>query len=152
MKKPHRPGENPRRPSSGFFEHTADIGLEIRAPDPESLFAEAARALIGFLGVSPPGPGAAAQTEEIRFPGRRMEDLLVDWLSEVIYRAQERRQIPGESTRFRFDGEGLTVHAAWIPPDPGASRIEREIKGVTYHRLEVVRDSEGWRARLILDV
>lgn len=141
-----------RKIRSSFFDHMADLGLEVEAPDPPSLFLEAARAVLAWLG-DPVPQGNPPPPEESVFEGRDLGDLLVDWLGEVIYRAQALGQIPAPDAALAFDGPRLVARVAWVPIDSRASRIDREIKAVTYHRLEVTGDeATGYRAVLVLDV
>lgn len=141
-----------RRTRSRFFDHTADIGLEIEAPDLPSLFLEAARAMLGWLGdPAPAGPPPAP--EETVFRGSDAADLLVDWLGEVLYRAQHLGRIPAPGAALAFEGATLVARVAWVPIDRRTSRIDRELKAVTYHGLEVTgRPGAGYRATVIFDV
>ena len=137
---------------SRFFDHTADLGIEITAPDPASLFLEAARAVLAWLG-DPVPQDDRPPPEETAFRGRDLGDLLVDWLGEVLYQAQSLGRIPAPDAVLTFDGPALVARVAWIPINRRAHRIDREIKAVTYHRLEVTGSpGTGYRATLILDV
>ena len=53
-----------------FFEHTADLGLRVRAADLDGLFAEAARALFSAV-VEDLGTVVASQRLEVRVAGTR---------------------------------------------------------------------------------
>ena len=58
-----------------LFEHTADLGLRVRAPDLESLFREAGE---GFFSMIVESWSAAQATREFGFEleARRLDDLL----------------------------------------------------------------------------
>jgi SHS2 domain-containing protein len=141
-----------RETRSRFFDHTADIGLEIEAADLPSLFLEASRAVLGWLGRFSPSDAPAAP-EATSFHGRDAADLLVDWLSEVLYRAQDLRQIPGPDPVLEFRGNRLEARVRWLAVDAASSCIDRELKAATYHRLSVTGSAdEGFRATVIFDV
>src|SRR5262245_48517965 len=61
------------------FDHTADLGLGIRAPDLDTLFAEAAEALFSVV-VEDLATVRPEQPVDVRLEGRDREYLLFDWL------------------------------------------------------------------------
>ncbi|HPP52740.1 MAG TPA: archease, partial [Thermoguttaceae bacterium] len=65
------------------FEHTADLGLRIQAESLERLFEEAAEALFSVLVVNW-NQTATVQQETLRLEAESIEDLLHDWLSELL--------------------------------------------------------------------
>ena len=66
-----------------IFEHTADLGLRVRATDLPTLFADAARGLTSMIA---PNLDSIQPVREIplRVTGSRRDDLLFDWLSETL--------------------------------------------------------------------
>jgi len=68
-----------------FFEHTADLGLRVRAADLDTLFAEAARALFAAI-VEDLDTVRPLQRVEVRLPADDREYLLFDWLKGLLYR------------------------------------------------------------------
>src|SRR5262245_52620931 len=66
------------------FEHTADLGLRIRAPDLDALFAEAAEALFAAV-VEDLGAVRPAQRLDVHLAGPDKDYLLFDWLKELLY-------------------------------------------------------------------
>ena len=72
------------------FDHTADVGLRVRAPTFEELLVEAARALTSVL-VEDPAATAADREETIVLSADSAADLLFDWLSELVFRFATRR-------------------------------------------------------------
>lgn len=93
-----------------------------------------------------------------------LERLLVAWLRELLYRATETSSVPRvaslqvEPAADRPAGDvpaaggsaRLEAHLRWEPMEGGPTR---EIKGVTYHGLDVSRgEDDRWHARVLLDV
>src|SRR5438132_1301239 len=68
-----------------YFEHTADLGLRIRAADLDELFVEAARALFGAI-VEDLTTVQPAREIEVQVAGADRDYLLFDWLTELLYR------------------------------------------------------------------
>lgn len=157
------------------IEHTADIGMEVGAVTLEALFDRAAAGMMAFLsgadvdGSGGRGVGAAAPAGDAgrAFPSAQAEpadrsvereldleatdtaNLLVDWLREILL-VCEAEDLCYSGARFDRPGE-RTLHAR-VRFGPREGAPVREIKGVTYHGLEVTRRGEGWYARVVFDV
>jgi len=66
-----------------LFDHTADVGLRVRAPDLPRLFCEAAEGLFSVIVEEIPR-GVSSRRLDFRLEAEGAEFLLVDWLSELI--------------------------------------------------------------------
>jgi SHS2 domain-containing protein len=133
-----------------YFDHTADLGLRVLAPDPENLFRQAAEGLFSVI-VEPVLPPACAEQLEFRVEGERLDYLLVDWLTELLYVFESRKLLLG-SFEVRIDDRGLKAKALAQPLDVERHRLLHEVKAVTYHGLRVEETQTGWLAELILDI
>lgn len=138
------------RPRHEVFEHTADVGLRIHAPDLADLFAEAARGLFGLI-VSEPDAVRPAQRLEFDLAAERETDLLVDWLSELIFTFETRRLVFRDFEVSVRSGR-LTASAWGEPLDEDRHRLGSEVKAVTYHGLRLARAADGWTAEVVLDI
>jgi SHS2 domain-containing protein len=136
-----------------FFDHTGDIGVDIDAADPGALFADAARAF-GET-VTDREALAADEIVEVSLSADAIDLLLVDWLSELVY---------------RFDADGwlardVEVEVSCAPDqwtlgarlsggrlDPERHEVRVLVKAITYHALEVVQIGARWHARVIFDI
>ncbi len=128
-----------------LIDHTGDIGIEALAPGLESLFAEAARAMFDILARAPePRPAAF---DDFEVPGKAPADELRDFLAELLYRFSAEHKV-----YVSFEPRPGRVRAGFEPFDPARHEVRTELKAVTYHRLEAVREKEGWRASVIFDV
>jgi SHS2 domain-containing protein len=132
------------------FEHTADLGLRVRAPDVNSLFAEAAEALFAVI-VDDLASVKATTSVEIELTESEREYLLFDWLKELLYR------FDAEHLLFsRFDVHvtetGLTATARGEPLDRARHTLAHEVKAITYHGLRVEMTAGGWLAEVIVDI
>ena len=135
-----------------FFEHTADVGAVVRGATLPRLFENAARALFDLLcdrrTVRP------RRTVRIVVQGSSLEDLLVRWLSELLYRLETEDLVFSSFAvervdRLRFRARG---RARGETIDRARHRLRREIKAVTYHQIRLVRGRSAWRVRLVFDV
>lgn len=133
-----------------YFEHTADIGLRIRAANLSDLLAEAGRALFSVI-VSNLDEVRPVECEEFRIAAADPEDLLHDWLGELLVSCDARHRV---FSRFEVqaDDDGLTASAWGEPLDAERHALGMEVKAITYHQLKVKPDAGGWLAEVILDI
>jgi SHS2 domain-containing protein len=132
------------------FDHTADVGLRIRAADLDTLFTDAARAMFSVLSGN---LQAVCPTEEIRIalPADDLDALLREWLGELLYAFHVRKLVFADFT-VAVSERGLQGVARGEPMDASRHRLDVEIKAVTWHGLKVERVDEGWLAEVIVDI
>ena len=133
-----------------IFDHTADVGIEVYAKDLQQLFINAGYALFDLL--TDMNAVAATTSLRVTVKGTDREDLMVSWLSELLYLHQQKgyllndfdiRDIGETSLQATVRGEVYTAHR---------HELLREIKAVTYHQLRVGKENDRWVARIIFDV
>jgi len=132
------------------FDHTADIGLRIRAADLDALFSDAARAMFSVIVAN---LETVRPNQEVAFSleADELDELLRKWLAELLYTFHVRRLIFSEFTvTVRPGGLGATVRGE--PIDPSRHEMDVEIKAVTWPGLRLERDGEGWMAEVIVDI
>ncbi len=132
------------------FEHTADLGLRVRAADRTQLFAEAARALFSVMVANPESIARTVQ-RTYRIPGQDDEYLLLDWLNELLYTFETERLLLGEFA-IAWDQEGLNSTCWGEPFDRTRHELLHEVKAITYHRLLVRQRHDGWLAEWVVDI
>ena len=136
-----------------FFDHTADIGLELSAPTLPALFEQAALALSAVLSGS--GSVEPRQQLSVSLSTSSIEQLLVDWLAELLGRFDIELWLTcGAQVTIDRDDGCCRLHAL-VTGEPLDSRrhvADLPVKGITYHRLSVRQRSDGWRATVVLDV
>jgi SHS2 domain-containing protein len=131
------------------FEHTADLGLRIRAANLDGLFAEAARALFATIAddldaVQP------KQRIDVRLQDDEVSYLLFDWLNELLYRWDTEHLL---FSRFEVHvADGLTGAAWGEPLDRARHSLGHEVKAITYHGLKVEQTADGCLAEVIVDI
>jgi len=132
------------------FEHTADLGLRIRAADLNILFAEAATALFATI-VDDLSTVECRQRLDLQLNGDDREYLLFDWLRELLYRWDAEHLL---FARFeaRMSATGLTGSAWGEPLDHSRHVLSHEVKAITYHGLRVEQTADGWLAEIIVDI
>jgi SHS2 domain-containing protein len=133
-----------------FFDHTADLGLRVRAADLDELFAEAARALFAAV-VEDPASVRPLQTRTLELAGADREYLLFDWLKTLLYHFDAEHLL---FARFevRVREDGLTATARGEPLDRTRHELNHEVKAITYHGLRVEETADGYLAEVIVDI
>lgn len=128
--------------------HTADTGVEATADSLGALVAELATGMFSL--VATPDPTTATVEIECTVSAPSAEDLVVDTLSEVLWRAEAADVVPA---RFEVTIDGLTASvSARATPVRDVDALGPPIKAVTYHRLAVEPRDDGWYGRIYLDV
>jgi SHS2 domain-containing protein len=129
-----------------FLDQSGDVKLRVWGRDLESLFATAAEGMMAFLFGSHIANLEPDRTETIEIGAKDREALLVDWLSELLYRATcEYRAYLG----FRI--HELTESKLKATVGATAAEALEDIKAVTHHEL-AVREREGrWEASIVFD-
>jgi SHS2 domain-containing protein len=138
------------------FDHTADLGLRIRASDLDNLFAEAAQALFSAI-VDDLKTVEPNEKIELKLESPDREYLLFDWLNELLYQYETKHML---FSRFEVHVEpspatavaGLTATAWGEKLDPNRHLPGHEVKAITYHALIVEQTPDGWLAEVIVDI
>ena len=132
------------------FEHTADLGLRIRAADLDTLFVEAATALFEVIvdGLDTVRP---ERRVDVKLSGGDREYLLFDWLKALLYHFDADHLLFSRFEVRLADG-GLTGKAWGEPLDRSRHELSHEVKAITYHGLRVEQTAGGWEAEVIVDI
>jgi SHS2 domain-containing protein len=133
-----------------IFEHTADFGIRARADSVDELFADAARGLFSLMVTN---LDQVRTVEDIAFQldGDDREELLHDWLAELLYTFSARRIVLAKFD-VKIGSSGISATAWGEPLDPSRHEIDVEVKAITWHALRVELTAEGWLAEVIVDV
>jgi SHS2 domain-containing protein len=137
-----------------YFEHTADVGLRVQAPDLNALFADAGRALFGLM-VENLDDVKPERTVHLTVSGGTSPDqldyLLFDWLSELIREFEAHRTILC-GFQVQASDKGISAECRGETLDAARHRLGHEVKAVTYHELKLEQTHQGWQAEAIVDL
>jgi len=133
-----------------ILEHTADVGFEAFGSSLPEAFENAARALAHLM--AEPASVKPSGKVRIEVQGADPSDLLVNWLSEILYQHDAERWLFHD-----FRVESLDDHAvsgiAWGEKiDPARHQTHLMVKAVTYHQLSLQPTAGGWRAQVYVDI
>jgi SHS2 domain-containing protein len=131
--------------ASHRFEESDELRLVVRADTLEAVFVEAGRALAELANGERPASG---EPIEITVEARDPAGLLVEWLNELIYRAESEGWLGREFAVLQVSPGTLRIRAR------GAPWPERSfpVKAATLDRTRVTETAQGVVAEVTLDV
>ncbi len=139
--------------SDSFYktiEHTADIGIEVEAPDGEGVFTRCGLAMFDMMfGIESIGRN---QTRRISVSGENLNELLVAWLNELLYVYSVEGTMFSDFSDMVLGATSLSAVGLGETFDQRKHSGHLEIKAATYHGLSVGQADGKWRARVIFDI
>ena len=132
-----------------FVDHTADLGIVVRAGDAKGLFENAALALFDIIADSK-GPGRE-EKKVINVIGEDLEDLMINWLREILYLWNGEEYLVQDVAVLELSERRLRAEVAVESYEPQIHTVKTEIKAVTYHQARVGPARGGWEAQVIFD-
>ena len=137
-------------PNYRILEHTADIGFEAFGSTLPEVFENAARALAHLIAE----PATVEPRAEIRIEvqGANPPDLLINWLSEILFQHDAERWLFRDFRVESLDDHAVAGMALGEKFDESRHQTNLMVKAVTYHQLSLQQTAGGWRARVYLDI
>jgi SHS2 domain-containing protein len=133
-----------------IIDHTADLGIRVFGNNLQELFESAGEA---FFDLVTDAQGIQAKEERvIEVEGNGLAELMNQWLNELLF------LLDTQGLLFReFDTEVVNSHHLRVKAKGEVFREEvherrTEIKGVTYHQLDVRKQNNKWMAQVIFDI
>ena len=128
-------------------EHTADKALRVFGTNFADLFLNAAAGLTHMMVADVSGISTEIE-KSIELSAIDRESLLVEWLSELAYLAESEMLV---FKKFRIQKVTARHLRARIFGGK-AALLEKHIKAVTYHNLEIIKTGKGLEATIVFDV
>jgi SHS2 domain-containing protein len=133
-----------------ILEHTADIGFAAFGATRDEVFTNAARAL--FHLIVELESVAAREEIPVRAEGRDPPDLLVNWLSELLYLHDAEGWLFRDFELHSLEDTSLAAVARGERMDRTRHQLRLMVKAVTYHQLALEKTPQGWHARVYVDI
>jgi SHS2 domain-containing protein len=130
-----------------LLEHPADVKLCARGRTLEELFANAAAGMMAYLFGAEIANARGELSERIEVNAPDREALLVDFLSELLYRATSQYRAYVGVCVHEISDRKIVVTAAVV-----SARARDDIKAVTHHQLAIRERSGGWEATVVFDI
>lgn len=133
-----------------LIDHTADIGIDVFGATLQEIFANAAFALFDIITDLSKVEGTIEYT--ISISGIDKEQLLVNWLSELLYLHEVKNLLFKDFYVADVQDTQLNASARGEIFAEDKHVIKTEIKAVTYHCSSIVQEDHQWKARIIFDI
>jgi SHS2 domain-containing protein len=133
-----------------ILEHPADLGIEAFGRTLKEAFESAALGLTSII-VDPASVDPSEQ-RSVSLQGTDPENLLVVWLSEIIY-LYDGEDFLLSRVRIHQLADGIldaTLFGEKIIE--GKHTLKMDVKAITYHQLKVEESPEGVLLRIFLDI
>ncbi len=135
--------------STGYteIEHTADYALRITGRDLAELLVNAGRGMVSLM-VANPAALPAEVEQSLALDALDAESLLVEWLNELAYWAEMEGLVFHRFELHRVTPTALqaTVRGGHTP------ELQKHIKAVTFHNLQIIETNEGLETTVVFDV
>jgi len=133
-----------------LIEHTADIGIRVKGKDLKALFKNSASAMFDIIAERKESSVIKQKKIKIEQKADNLEELLVNWLNELLSLSATKELIFSEFRINKIDKN--TLQAVVIGEDIKNYRVNTEVKAATYHQLKLEEAKGGLQAELIFDV
>lgn len=128
-----------------ILNHTADIKVWAFGKTKEELFLNMMK---GMAEILKPVPDSKYVKRNIKVKSIDLDDLLVDFLSEVLYLSQVNKEVYNNVKFNKFDDTELEGRLAGIK----ITSLGEEIKAVTYHELKIEQKNGFYQATVLFDI
>jgi SHS2 domain-containing protein len=133
-----------------ILDHTADIRIKVYGKDLKELFRNAA---FGMCSILADLEGITASTElEIKVEAPDREELLVEWLDELLYNFYTKHIIFSEFNIKELTDTGLTSGVKGRFIGENKNRLKTEIKAATRHDLRIEKKEGHYEVQIVFDV
>jgi SHS2 domain-containing protein len=131
----------------------ADIAFEAEGDTIEDLFRAATRALLETM-ADPQSVGASWRRSIVKTDSA-LDDLLVEWLSEIVYWKDAAGIVFHEAPLQLSQEDGqwkIQATLVGAPVDHRLQTLRNDVKGITRHLYRVWQEGSVWKATVVVDV
>jgi len=133
-----------------IIEHTADIGIKAFGKTLSETFENAAKGMFDII--TDKSEVESVGQYEIKLDAPELEQLLVDWLSELLF-LNASQNLVFSFFKVEIDEKKKTLKAQVFGEKYNISKhkVGTEIKAVTYHMLEV-KNKKPYHVQVLFDI
>jgi SHS2 domain-containing protein len=133
-----------------ILEHTADLGVNVRAESHEELFKCSANAMFDLISdirfVRP------ITSFNISLSDLDMDALLRNWLAELLYYFHSKAMLFCVFDIKKLDSGSIISIVSGEKIDKTRHELKHEIKAVTFHSLKIIESNNMIKTDIIFDV
>lgn len=128
------------------LEHTADLAIKIYGKNLSEIFVNSAYGM--FYNMADINKIKPEITRKIKLKAKNIQDLLIDWLNELLYLHEINQEIYSQFNIKKINEKEIEAEVKGAK----TSDIKIEIKAATYHDLKIEKKNNIWQARVIFDI
>ncbi|MER3523616.1 MAG: protein archease [Ignavibacteria bacterium] len=133
-----------------ILDHPADLGVEANGSTLAEAFQHAAKGLMTVI--LDLDSVACREAREVVLRASDREQLLVKWLSEILYLYDGGGFVGKEFTITQLSDTALQAQVHGERFDAAKHRTRLDVKAITYHQLAVTLHKQGATVRVYLDM
>ena len=133
-----------------LIDHTADVGVKAYGKNLSEAFEHAAKAMFDII--TDDSTIESTGQYDIKIEAQDLEQLLVDWLSELLYLNSAKNLVFG-FFKVNLDEKNKSLSATVFGEKYNISKhkVGSEIKAITYHMLEV-KNKRPFHVQVLFDI
>lgn len=131
-----------------LIEHTADVGIKAYGKNISEAFENAAKGMFDIITDNSKIDSVGQYDIQLEAPD--LEQLLVDWLSELLFLNSAKNLVFG-TFKVKINENHLSAQIFGEKFDKSKHKMGVEIKAVTYHMLEV-RNKQPYYVQVLFDI
>jgi SHS2 domain-containing protein len=133
-----------------LIEHTADIGIRVKADTLKGLFKNAALAMFDIIAEKKNLKVKHTQSIKIKQKADDLEEIFIYWLNELLSLSATKEVIFSDFKIDKLDQNNLQAVVLGVKMTD--YKVNTEIKAATYYELKLQENKSGWIAEVIFDV
>ena len=139
--------------SYSLIDHTADIGVELRAENRAGLFYESIRALFFILTgkdvneIHLERKSLAKRKAKIKYDN--LDDALIDFLNHLVFVVDTEHILPCDGF-IKIKRHSIRSRVAFLKDN--RHLIQREVKAATFHNFKIEKYRNGLKTRITFDI
>lgn len=135
-----------------YIEHTAEAGFQAFGKTMEQAFSNAVLAMSNML--TDVSKIALNRFEKIKLSAQTKENLLVDFLTEILFLMEVKGFIPAKASKIKIvqSAKKCALESKLCGDDIKNCKTHGDIKAITYHELKVEKRGGNWMVQVVVDV
>ena len=129
------------------IDHPSDIGIEAFGKDQKELFENAATGMMEIM-FGNPDEKLLSEVYNVKVSADNLESLMIAWLSELLYIVDSKKVSLWALEIKKLTDKELEAKVA----GGKINKVATFIKAATYNQLEIKKEKDMWKARIIFDV
>jgi SHS2 domain-containing protein len=138
------------RTGFNILEHPADMGIEAHGSNLKEAFEQAAVGLIAII--LDPSKIENIESKKVQIYASDYEQLLVKWLTEVLYLYDGENFAPGKFEIKTLTPKSVTAIIKGEKFNNTKHTTKMDVKAITYHQILVQEKQDSGLIRVYLDI